>query len=68
MHVCSIVQFFATPWTVNHQTPLSMGFPRQEYWHGLAFPSPEGFLDPGIEPMSPALAGRFFTTVPPGKP
>ena len=49
----------------------SMGFPRQEYWSRLLFP-PAGYLpDPGIEPespVSPALAGRFFTTVPPGKP
>ena len=48
-----------------------MGFPRQEYWSGLPFPSPEYLPNPGIEPMSPAspiLAGRFFTTWPPGKP
>ena len=43
------------------------GFSRQEYWSGLPFPSPGHLLDPGIEPRSPALAGRFFTTVPPGK-
>ena len=35
---------FATPWTVAHQAPLSMGFPRQEYWSGLPFPSPTGSL------------------------
>ena len=45
-----------------------MGFPRQEYWDGLPFPSPEYLPNPGIEPMSPALAGGFFTTEPPGKP
>ena len=39
-----------------------MGFPRQEYWSGLSFPSPENFPDPGIKPTSPALAGGFFTT------
>ena len=43
------------------------GFSRQEYWSGLPFPSPGHLLDPGIEPRSPALAGRFFTTVPPVK-
>ena len=55
----------ATPWTVAHQFPLSMGFPRQEYWSGLPFPSPGDLPDPGIEPVSLALAGRFFTTEPP---
>ena len=51
-----------------HQAPLSMGFRRQGYWSGLAFPSPGELPDPGIEPESPALAGGFFTTEPPGKP
>ena len=37
-----------------------MGFPRQEYWSGLPFPSPEDFLDPWMEPMSPTLVGRFL--------
>ena len=59
---------FVTPWTVACQAPLSMEFPRQDYWGGLPFPSPWDLPDPGIEPMSPALAGRFFTTEPPGKP
>ena len=45
-----------------------MGFSRQESWNGLPFPSPEDFPDPGIEAVSPALAGGFFTTEPPGKP
>ena len=44
-----------------------MGFPRQEYWSGFPFPPPGDLPDPGIEPMSPALAGGFFTTEPPGK-
>ena len=44
-----------TTWTVVCQAPLSMGFSRQEYWSGLLFPSPGNFLDPGIEPGSPAL-------------
>ena len=67
----SRVQLFATPWTVAHQAPLSMEFSRQEYWSGLPFPSPEDLPDPGIEQVSlasPALAGGFFTTVPPRKP
>ena len=51
----SHIQLFATPWTVLHQAPLSMGFPRQEYWSGLPFPPPEDLFDPGIEPASPAL-------------
>ena len=59
---------FATPWTVACQAPLSMGFPRQEYWSGLPFPPPGDLPSPGIEPASAALAGRFFTTEPPGKP
>ena len=56
-----------TPWTVACQALWSMGFSRQEYWSGLIFPSPGDLLSPGIEPASPALAGRFFTTEPPGK-
>jgi len=45
-----------------------MGFPRQEYWSGLPFPSPGDLPNPEIKLMSPMLAGRFFTTEPPGKP
>ena len=45
-----------------------MGFPRQEYWSGLPFPLPGDLPDPGIEPMSPELAGGFFTTELSGKP
>ena len=56
------------PRTVAHQAPLCMRFPRQEYWSGLPFPSSGDLPNPGIEPASPALAGRFFTTEPPGKP
>ena len=54
------------PWIGARQAALSMGFPRQEYWSGLPFPSSGDLPDPGIEPMSlpsPALAGGFFTTV-----
>ena len=61
------VWLFTTPWAVAHQAPLSMGFSRQEYWIGLPCPSPRGLPNLGIEPTSPALAGWFFTTEPPGK-
>jgi len=46
---------FVTSWTVACQTPLSTGFPRQEYWSGLPLPSPGDLPDPGIEPASPAF-------------
>ena len=61
----SHVQLFATPWTVAHQAPVSMGFSRQEYWRGLPFPPPGDLPAPGIKhasPVSPALVGRFLTT------
>ena len=45
-----------TLWTVAQQAPLSVGFPRQEYWSGLPFPSLGDLLDPGIKPESPSLA------------
>ena len=45
-----------------------MGFPRQEYCSGLPFPTPGDLPDPGIKPVSPSWAGRFYTTEPPGKP
>ena len=57
-----------TPWTVALQAPLSMGFSMQEYWSGLPFPPSGDLPHPGIEPTSPALTIRFFTTEPPGKP
>ena len=57
-----------TPWTVARQVPLSLGFFRQEYWSRLPFLSPGDLPNPGIKPMSPVLAGRFFTTEPPMKP
>ena len=67
MHTRS-VQLFATPWMIACQAPpLFMGFPSQEYWNGLPFPTPVYLPDLEIEPASPALADRFFTTVPPGK-
>ena len=63
----SHVQLFVTLWTVAHQAPLSRGFPRQEYWSGLLFHSPGDIPNPGMESVSPALAGEFFTAEPPGK-
>ena len=55
--VCALscVQVFETPGTVAHQAPLTMGFPRQEYWSRLPFPSPADLPDPRIEPVSPEL-------------
>ena len=64
----SRVQLFATLWTATHQALLSMGFPKQEKWSGVPFPSLTDLPDPGIEPTSPELAGGFFTTEPPEKP
>ena len=58
--------FFATLWTVDHQSPLSMEFSRQEYWNGLLCPPPGDLPDPGIKLTSlasTALAGGFFTTI-----
>ena len=67
--VCGLVNklcpTLVTPWTVAYQSPLSMGFSRQEYWSGLPFPSPRDFPDPRMEPtslMSLVLTGKFFTT------
>ena len=67
-HACKVTYVMsdsATLWTVALQTPLSIGFSRQEYWSGLLFPIPGDLPDPGMEPkspVSPALAGGFFTT------
>ena len=66
----SHIQLFVTIWTVAFQAPLLMGFSQQEYWSGLPFPTPGDLLNPEIKPTSlasPALAGEFFITVPPGK-
>ena len=64
----SHVRLFATPWTVVHQAPPSIGFFRQEYWSRLPFPSPGDVPDPGIKPGSPALRADALTSEPPGKP
>jgi len=55
---------FENPWILACQAPLSMGFPRQQYWSGLPFPSPGALPNAGNKPISPALAGGFFTTEP----
>ena len=60
---CSVVSD-----SCDHQAPLSLGLSRQEYWSALPFPSPGDLPNPGTEPTSPALAGGFITTEPPGKP
>ena len=63
-----VAKLCPTPRTVACQAPVSMGFPRQEYWSRLPFASPRDLHDPWIEPMSPVLADGFFTTEPPEKP
>ena len=63
-----VTNSFVTPWTVAHQTPLSMGFSRKEYWSGFSFPSPGDLPDLGIEPRSPALHADSLPSEPLGKP
>ena len=68
-HSGSVVSYsFATPWNVACWAPLSMEFPRQEYLSGLPFLPPGDLPNPGMEPLSPALAGELFTTEQPGFP
>ena len=57
-----------TPWTVAHQAPLSMGFPRQEFWSGLPSPTPGDLPNTEIEPRSPTLQEDSLPSEPPGKP
>ena len=64
----SHVRLFATPWTVAHQAPLPMGFPRQEYWSGFPFPSPGHLPDTGIKLGSSALEADSLPSEPPEKP
>ena len=66
---CSVVSDSLRPHGLQPpQAPLSMEFFRQEYWNGLPFPPPGNLPDTRLKPTSPALAGGFFTTEPPGKP
>ena len=72
--MCSVAQscpILCDPVDCSPAAPQSMEFSRQEYWCGLPFPTPGDLPDPGIEPaslVSAALAGRFFTAGPLGKP
>ena len=69
--VLSHIQLLEAPWTVACQAPLSMEFPRQEYWSGLPFSSPGNIPDPGIKllsTVSPALRTDSLPTEPSGKP
>ena len=69
VHAYSVMwEALPTPRTVARQDPLSMGFPRRDNWSGLPFPTLGDLPNPGIKSLlSLALAGRFFTTAPPGK-
>ena len=70
-HCCSVTKScltLATPWTAVHQAPLSVGFPRQEYWSGLSFPFPGDLPDPGLEPGSLALQADSLPIEAPGRP
>ena len=65
LNLLSHVWLFVTLWTIAHQSPLSLGFSRQEYWNALPCLPPGDLLDPGVEPaflMPPALSGGLFTT------
>ena len=64
----SHIWLFATPQTVACQAPLSMAFSRQEYWSGLPCPPPGHFLNPGVEPRSPAWQVDSLPLVALGKP
>ena len=70
VRVCMLchIWLFVTLWTVARQAPLSIGFPRQEYWNGLPHPPPGDLPDPGFKPTSPALVGRVFATSHLGSP
>ena len=68
MRDCCLVSKSCPTLLWPHQASLSLEFSRQEYWNGLPFPSPGDLLGPGMEPVSPVLAGRFVTTERPGKP
>ena len=69
--MAKLCQTLVIPWTVDCQAPLSMGFPRQEYWSGLPFPSPGDLPKSGVKSessLSPALEDKFFTTDSPENP
>ena len=64
----AVVSNSVTSWTVSRQVPLSVGFPRQEYWSGFPCPPPGNLPNPGIEPGSPVLQEDSSPFEPPGKP
>ena len=64
----SLSDYFAIPWTVAHQAPLSMGFSGQEYWSGFPFPPPGDLPNPGIKPRSPTLQADSLPGEPQGNP
>ena len=64
MCMLSHMRLFATPWTVACQAPLSMGFPRQEYWSGLPFLPPDDLMDAGIKSVSPAAPALAADSLP----
>ena len=64
----SWVLFFVTPWTVAHQSPLSVGFSRQKHWSGLPCPPPGDLPYPGTQPRSPTLQADSLPSEPAGKP
>ena len=66
--VAKLCDSLSIPWTVAHQAPQSMGFPRHKYWSGFHFFLQGNLPDSGIEPTSSCIAGRFFTVEPPEKP
>ena len=66
LNVSMVSDSFVTLWTLTHQAPPCMGFSKQEILEWVAISHPGGLLNPGIQAMSLALAGKFFTTVPLG--
>ena len=60
----SNVQLFPTPWSIAHQAPLSLGFPRQEYWSGFPFPPPEDLPNPGLNTHLNLLHGQTDSLTP----
>ena len=68
IYVYMSIFFFSILSHYTCQAPLSMGSPRQEYWSGLPFPSPQDIPDPGIKPRSPTLQVDSLPSEPPGKP
>ena len=62
--VLSHIRLFVTPWTVDHQPPLSIRFSRQEYWSGLPFSPPGDLPNPGTEPKSPVSSALQANSLP----